>query len=85
MVRRFTSIQVYTAHIPQHKEITLPDIPSARYKLELFVGSEAMELLRNDNRSWAPVQRPYVLFSSQCTLSQAYVYVERFLRQPRSG
>ena len=28
----------------------------------MFVGSEAIELQRKDNRTWAPVQRPYVLF-----------------------
>ena len=27
----------------------------------LFVGSEQIELERKDNRTWAPVQRPYVV------------------------
>jgi len=37
------------------------DIPDLKYKLVLFVGSEAIELEMKDNRTWAPVQRPYVL------------------------
>ena len=43
------------------KEITVQDIPDLKYKLELFVGSEPIELQRTDNRTWAPVQRPYAL------------------------
>ena len=39
----------------------MQDIPDLKYKLVLFVGSEAIELQRKDNRTWAPVQRPYVL------------------------
>jgi len=37
------------------------DIPDLKYKLVLFVGSEAIELQPKDNRIWEPVQRPYVL------------------------
>jgi len=37
------------------------DVPDLKYKLVLFVGSEAIELERRDNQTWAPVQRPYVL------------------------
>ena len=40
----------------------MQDIPDLKYKLVLFVGSEPVELERKDNRTWAPVQRPYVLF-----------------------
>ena len=39
----------------------MQDIPDLKYKLVLFVGSEAIELETKDNRTWAPVQRPYVL------------------------
>ena len=42
-------------------EIIVKDIPDLKYKLVLFVGSEAIELERKDHRTWAPVQRPYVL------------------------
>ena len=38
----------------------MQDIPDLKYKLVLFVGSELIELERKDNRTWAPVQRPYV-------------------------
>jgi len=37
------------------------DVQDLKYKLVLFVGSEAIELERKDNQTWAPVQRPYVL------------------------
>jgi len=37
------------------------DVPDLKYKLVLFVGSEAIELERKDIQTWAPVQRPYVL------------------------
>ena len=33
-----------------------------KYKPVLFVGSEAIELERKDNHTWAPVQRLYVLY-----------------------
>ena len=36
-------------------------MPDLKYKLLLFVGSEAIELERKDSRTWTPVQRPYVL------------------------
>ena len=39
----------------------MQDIPDLKYKLVLFVGSEAIELETEDNRTWAPVRRPYVL------------------------
>ena len=39
----------------------MQDIPDLKYKLVLFVGSEQIELERKDNRTWTPVQRPYVL------------------------
>jgi len=84
-VWRFTSIQVPISHLGQHTEITLQDIPNSRYKLELFVGSEAIELVRKDNRTWVPAQRAYVLVSSQRLLSEPCAYVERFLREPRSA
>jgi len=37
------------------------DVPDLKYKLVLSVGTEAIELERKDERTWAPVQRPYVL------------------------
>ena len=39
----------------------MKDIPDLKYKLVLFVGSEAIELERKDYLTWAPDQRPYVL------------------------
>ena len=39
----------------------MQDIPDLKYKLVLFVENEAIELERQDNRTWAPVQRPYDL------------------------
>jgi hypothetical protein len=41
----------------------MQDIPDLKYTTVLFVGNEAVELERKDNRTWAPVQRPYVLRS----------------------
>jgi len=37
------------------------DVPDLKYKPVLIVGGEAIELERKDNRTWAPVQYPYVL------------------------
>ena len=39
----------------------MQDNPDLKYKLVLFVGSEPIELERKDNRTWAPVQRPYAV------------------------
>ena len=39
----------------------MQDVPDLKYKPVLFVGSEAIELERKDNSTWAPVQPPYVL------------------------
>jgi len=51
------------------------DIPDLKYKLVLFVGSEAIELETKDNRTWAPVQRPYVLrLPTTCTHRSLCVY-----------
>ena len=61
MVRRFTSIYVHTAHLGYQKEIIVQDVPDLKYKLVLIVGSEAIDLERKDNLTWAPVHRPYVL------------------------
>ena len=61
MVRRFTSIYFHTTHLGLQKEIVVKDIPDLKYKLVLLVGSEAIELEMKDNRTWAPLQRPYVL------------------------
>ena len=46
-----------------------------KYKLLLFVGSEAIELERKDSRTWTPVQRPYVLcLLTTCTHRSLCVY-----------
>ena len=46
-----------------------------KYKLVLFVGSEAIELKPKDNHTWAPVQRPYVLhLLTTCTQRILCVY-----------
>ncbi len=51
------------------------DIPDLKYKLVLFVGSEAIELQIKDNRIWEPVQRPYVLrLLTTYTHRNLYVY-----------
>jgi hypothetical protein len=51
------------------------DIPDLKYRLVLYVGSEAMELERKDNHTWAPVQRPYVLrLLTTCTHRCLCVY-----------
>ena len=39
----------------------MQDIPDLKYKLVLLVGDEAIGLERKDNRTWAPVQCPYVV------------------------
>ena len=39
----------------------MQNVPDLKYKLVLLVGSEPIELEQKDNRTWAPVQRPYVL------------------------
>ena len=39
----------------------MQDIPDLKYKLVLFIGRGAIEIERKDNRTWARVQRPYVL------------------------
>ena len=61
MVWCLTSISVHIAHLRCQKEIIVQDVPDLKYKLVLFVGSEAIELQKKDDRTWAPVQRPYVL------------------------
>jgi len=51
------------------------DIPDLKYKLVLFVGSEAIELETEDNRTWTPVQRPYVpRLLTTCTHRSLCVY-----------
>jgi len=53
----------------------MQDIPDLKYKLVLFVGSEVIELEMKDNRTWAPVQRPYVLLILiTCTHHRLCVY-----------
>ena len=39
----------------------MQDTPDLKYKLVLFVENKAIELDRKDDRTWTPVQRPYVL------------------------
>jgi hypothetical protein len=51
------------------------DIPDLKYRLVLFVGSEAIELERKGSHAWAPVQRPYVLrLLTTCTHRSLCVY-----------
>ena len=45
-----------------HAEITLQGVPNSKYRLELSVGDQEIELQRNGNRTWTPVQRPYVRY-----------------------
>jgi len=37
------------------------DVSDLKYKPVLFVGSEAIQLEKKDNYTWAPLRRPYVL------------------------
>ena len=61
-MRRFTSlVQVHTADIGYQTDIKLLDVPKFKYKLWLFIGNEERELQRQDNRTWTPAQRQYVL------------------------
>jgi hypothetical protein len=60
-VRRSTSIYAHGADFRKHIEITLQDVPKLKYKLELFLGNEEIDLQRKANRTWTPVQRPYVI------------------------
>ena len=60
-VRNFTSIWDHTADFRQHTEITLQDVPNLKYKLELFIGSEEIELQRKDSQTWTPARCPYAL------------------------
>ena len=39
----------------------MQDGPDLKYKPVLFVGNEPIELETKGNRTWTPVQRPYVL------------------------
>ena len=59
-MRRFPSIQAIPL-ISGHTEITLQDIPKHRLTLRLFVENEEKELQREDNQTWALVQRAYVI------------------------
>lgn len=43
-------------------EITLQGVPHRQYTLRLFVENEERELLKNDNYTWRPLQRQYVLY-----------------------
>ena len=53
----------------------MQDIPDLKYKLVLFIGSEAIELETKDNRTWAPVQRPYVFrLLTTCAHRSLWVY-----------
>jgi hypothetical protein len=61
-VRRSTSIYAHGADFRKHIEITLQDVPNLKYKLELFLGNEEIDLQRKENRTWTPVQRPYVIY-----------------------
>ena len=50
----------HTTDPVRHTEITLQDGTNSTYHLELFVGYQEIELQKNDNRNWTPVQRSYV-------------------------
>jgi hypothetical protein len=59
-LRRYTSFYVLTAHIHQHTEITLQDIPNQEYTLRLFVENVERELQSQGSHTWTPVPRQYV-------------------------
>jgi len=61
-VRRLTSIYIHTAHLGSHTEITLHDVPNREYTLRLFVENVEKGLQKNDNHTWTPAQRQYVLY-----------------------
>ena len=60
-VRRFTSVEGHTTDFGHQADITLQDVPRVKYRLRLFVGSDERELDRQNNQTWTPVQRQYVL------------------------
>src|SRR5258708_20816426 len=70
-------------HFVYHIEITLQEIPESKYRLQLFVENEKIELQKKDDRTWAPAQRLYVLSFPLHTITEAYGYVERFLLHQR--
>jgi len=75
IVWRFTSFYVYIADFGQQTEITLQDVPNAKYQLDLFVGINEIELERKDSRTWTPAQRLYVLyFLTAYTGRSTYIY-----------
>jgi hypothetical protein len=60
-VWRFTSIRVLGADFGQCTEIRLQEVPNREYSLRLFVDDMEKELQKENNRTWAPVKRLYVL------------------------
>jgi len=60
-VRRFDHSNLgHTADLVRHTEITLQDVTDSRYHLELLEGNQKIELRKNGNRTWTPVQPLYV-------------------------
>ena len=59
-MRRFKSFQVYTADFGQKSDIKLQEALNREYTLKLFVENEERELQTRANRTWTPIQRPYV-------------------------
>ncbi len=54
-------MEVHATDLGQHIEITFQDVPNQECTLRLFVESQEKELQMKDNRTWTPIQRPYVL------------------------
>jgi hypothetical protein len=60
-VRLFTPIHVIAPDFGKHTEIRLEEVPNREYSLRLFVDNVEKELQEENNRTWTPAQRLYVL------------------------
>ena len=60
-MRRFTSVRGHTTDFEPYIDITAQNVLNREYTLRLFVDNDERELYTNDNRTWTPAQRLYVL------------------------
>jgi hypothetical protein len=82
-VRLFTPIRALAADFEQRTEITLQEVPNRGFSLRLFVDDVEKVLLKENNRTWKPAQRLYVLDSPLNTITKCCACVDLFLRHPR--
>ena len=71
------------ADFGQHADITLQDTLNRDYALRLFIDNQELGLQTQDNRTWTPVQRPYVPHFPLRTLTDGCACVEVFPQNPR--